>query len=56
MNESKNIEHSTFNIEHRMIRLTNSYWMLGVECLAGAKRSEDWWALNVFHSLNGGLP
>ena len=41
-----NIEHSTFNVEHRMIPPNIFDWVLSVEC----------WMLNVFYALNGGRP
>jgi len=44
MNKLENIEHSTFNIERQMIRLTILDWKLSVEC----------WALNVFDNRKGG--
>jgi len=42
----ENIEHSTFNTEHRMIQMLAFDWTLGVEC----------WMLNVSLFHNGGLP
>jgi hypothetical protein len=43
-----NIEHSTSNIEHRMIAGAQAGWTLDVQCLAEAKRREDWWMFDVF--------
>jgi hypothetical protein len=50
-----NIERSTFNIQRPKRRALGIYWRFDVECLAEAKRSEDWWMLNVSPSI-GGMP